>query len=70
MADDHAVVREGFYRRTLVVGPGADPKKPPSITVVGAVENAGDQLRSAIGIDGYERAFLYQPAPLGATGSP
>jgi hypothetical protein len=58
---DGAVVREGVYRRTLVVRPGT----LPSVQVAGTVENAGRGLRAALSVDGYERAFVYSPAPEG-----
>lgn len=58
-----AVVREGFYRRTLTAEPGS--KTPPKATLVGAVENAGPGLRVDVGVDGFERAFIYKPAPAG-----
>lgn len=56
-----AIIREGFYRRTLLVEPGTDPKA----TLVGAVENAGEKVRIDVGVDEMSRAFIYEPAPAG-----
>jgi len=56
-----AIIREGFYRRSLVVEPGTNP----TATLVGAVENAGEKVRIDVGVDGLDRAFIYEPAPAG-----
>jgi hypothetical protein len=58
-----AVIREGFYRRTLVRPPGTD--QLPAVILDGAVENAPENLRVFVGVDGYDRAFIYQPSPKG-----
>lgn len=54
-----AVIREGVYRRTL------DPSIAPQATLSGAVENAGEGVRVQVGVDGYDRAFIYEPYPVG-----
>lgn len=55
-----AIVREGFYRRTLVVDSKGDVT---SIKLVGAIENPGAELRVNVGVDGFDRAFLYTATP-------
>jgi hypothetical protein len=57
------VIREGFYRRTLLRPTANDPV--PAAVLDGAVENAPENLRVFVGVDGYDRAFIYQPSPKG-----
>lgn len=54
-----AIVREGFYRRTLV----SEAKGFTPVKLAGAVENPGTELRVNVGVDGFDRAFIYKPAP-------
>ena len=61
------IVREGFYRRTLEVTSKADPKALPIATLVGAVENAKDEVVVHVGADGFDRGFIYHPEPAAAT---
>jgi hypothetical protein len=56
-----AVVREGFYRRSLPAEAGAKAK------LVGMVEGAGTEVRAHVAVDGVERAFIYKPAPAAST---
>jgi hypothetical protein len=59
----NAILREGIYKRTLTKEGDATPKA----TLSGAVENAVDTLRILVGIDGFNRAFIYEPALAGDT---
>ena len=60
-----AILREGIYKRTLVRD--ADATDAPKATLSGSVENAVDKLRIDLGIDGFNRAFIYEPALAGDT---
>jgi hypothetical protein len=61
----NAIIREGIYKRTLTKEP--DATAAPKATLSGAVENAVDTLRILVGIDGFNRAFIYEPALAGDT---
>jgi hypothetical protein len=61
-----ALVREGFYRRTLVLNTDKQAKAN-SVTVSGRVETPGQRFRIYIGIDGIDRAFGYTLNLLGTT---
>jgi hypothetical protein len=60
-----AQLREGFYRRTLIIDTGKDPNN--SVTVSGRIENPGKRFRVYVGIDGIDRAFGYDLNLLGTT---
>jgi hypothetical protein len=60
-----AIIREGIYKRTLTREPNSTAA--PKATLSGAVENAVDKLRIHLGVDGFDRAFIYQPALAGDT---
>jgi hypothetical protein len=54
-----AIDRGGLYHLTL----GADPTRPEApVRLTGKVENAGARPRIYVGIDGIDRAYIYEPA--------
>ena len=59
-----AFIRDGFYRRTLAF---STTDTPASVTLTGSIENAGENARIYVGIDGIDRAFAYLLNPLGKT---
>jgi carboxypeptidase family protein len=61
-----AMLREGFYRRTLIFDTAKDAKEN-SVMVSGRVENPGKQFRVYVGIDGIDRAYGYTLNLLGTT---
>jgi hypothetical protein len=58
-----AVIREGFYARTLTRP--TDKAAVPATILDGALENAPANFRVFVGVDGYDRAFIFQPSPKG-----
>jgi len=54
-----AIIRDGFYRRTLEFAKTLDKGKEPSVTLKGRIEGAGPGLLVYVGVDGIERAFKY-----------
>ena len=65
-----AILRDGFYRRTLTFDTVRDkfPKgTAPSVTLSGVIENPNDGARVYVGVDGIDRAFDYKLTTLGTT---
>jgi hypothetical protein len=60
-----AIVRDGFFRRTLTFNP-ADPSTA-AVTLTGVVENVSEKARIYVGVDGIDRAFSYTLNPFGKT---
>ncbi len=66
-----AVLRDGFYRRTLTFDTARkmfDQKNPaPSVALSGIIENPGVDARIYVGVDGIDRAFDYKLTTFGKT---
>src|SRR5262245_48441592 len=54
-----ALIREGFYRRSLEFEKTLVPGKEPSVSLKGRIEGAGPGLLVYVGVDGIDRAFKY-----------
>ena len=61
-----ALLREGFYRRTLTIDTSKDLKEN-SVTLSARIENPGQRFRVYVGIDGIDRAYGYTLNLLGTT---
>ena len=62
-----AVLRNGFYERTLTREPGTKDNEKITATLKGSVDGAGEAIRIQVGVDGVDRAFIYRPDPAGVS---